>query len=693
MKTNRTTGPNFLMIMVDQLRYPRLGYGNAGLADPIKTILSFVGDIENNPYAKHFPGFCKLREHAVVLTDHSIAESACVPSRASIMTGQYGPRTGVTQTDGLFKSGDANGFPWLRADGTPTLGDWFREAGYSTHYFGKWHVSNPPEHELRGFGFDDWELSWPEPHGAAVNNLGSFRDYQFADLACSFLQARGIGVPVNRASAQLAETVPGATSPTKSAPFFAVCSFANPHDIAGYPALPRNLGMDPNDDSGPAEQLNKAFGPGKSVPIPEQGSRSCLPIGGTFQVPLNPTGLPQHCASASPSQDEDLIANNKPRAQYDAAVKIGLGLASKVGLQVAEQAPGADTGTSPEALLELAIAATLKEAVPFQIQDNPDAATTGFLQYYAFTISMVDRHILRVLEALEDADLRDDTIVVFASDHGEFGGAHGMMMEKWHAAYQEAIHVPVLFSQPKLNGDDAPVAITAQTSHIDLLPTLLGLAGIEQQQREAIRARLALNHVAAPLPGADLEQIIRDGGGTVTGPDGRERHGVMFVTDDMITAPLPPDADPHNQVSWQQFAVFDGAVKRLRTEPGKHHDHPYLPDLQAGAVVQPSHIRALRSGPWKLVRYCDPWSAQPVADQWELYNLEADPTEVCNLVVYNGDFPTVISAESFPDRLHVDAQQLSEIANRLRAELARLEAELLTPYPGAYPTAGASIGE
>ena len=69
--------PNFLMIMVDQLRYPRLGYGSAGLVDPIKAILSFVGDIENNPYAKHFPGFCKLREHAVVLTDHSIAESAC----------------------------------------------------------------------------------------------------------------------------------------------------------------------------------------------------------------------------------------------------------------------------------------------------------------------------------------------------------------------------------------------------------------------------------------------------------------------------------------------------------------------------------------------------------------------------------------------------------------------------------------
>jgi hypothetical protein len=60
---------------------------------------------------------------------------------------------------GMFKNGDAENFPWLKADGTPTLGDWFRELGYSTHYFGKWHVSDPPEHSLEGCGFGDWELS------------------------------------------------------------------------------------------------------------------------------------------------------------------------------------------------------------------------------------------------------------------------------------------------------------------------------------------------------------------------------------------------------------------------------------------------------------------------------------------------------------------------------------------------------
>ena len=86
----RDARPNILMILVDQLYYPDAGYGDAGFANGIKQVLDFVGDIDpaTNPWARHFPGFCKLREYATVFTDHTIAESACIPSRASLMTGQ-----------------------------------------------------------------------------------------------------------------------------------------------------------------------------------------------------------------------------------------------------------------------------------------------------------------------------------------------------------------------------------------------------------------------------------------------------------------------------------------------------------------------------------------------------------------------------------------------------------------------------
>ena len=676
----RDARPNILMIMVDQLYYPNPGYGDAGLAKGIRQVLDFVGDIDpaTNPYAANFPGFCKLREYATVFADHTIAESACIPSRASIMTGQYGPRTGVTQTDGLFKSGDAQNFPWLRPNGTPTAGDWFRALGYTTHYFGKWHVSEPPEHTLQQYGFGDWELSWPEPHGSSINNLGTFRDYQFADLACNFLRGRGLGVPYNRALSQQGMDAPRDPHQPHTAPFFAVCSFTNPHDIATYPTLPRALAPTIPGDS--TVQIPKT-GPGGSVPIPPQGSVSTTPTEGSFRVPLNPTGLPQDCATASPTQDENLLTNNKPRAQFEASYKVGLGLAAKTGLAIAQAAGG-----DPQTVLDNGVKATLGIAIPFQLQDDPDGAATGFLQYYAYMISMVDRHILRVLQTLEESGLRENTIVVFAADHGEYGAAHGMQIEKWHGAYQEAVHVPFLVSWPKFHESriDKRV-VTAQTSHIDVLPTLLKLAGASDDHLARVRTQLSKTHSAAALPGANLVPFLRGEQGPVIGPDGRPRSGVMFVTDDLITEPLPRDDDPHNIASWQQYAVYAATVDFLRNPPPGAPPKFSVPELAAGAVAQPAHVRAWRSGPWKLVRYCDPWSECPAPDEWELYNLEHDAIENINLLVYNGTFPKPIASPPS----WTNTQQIIDQANAMRTELARHEALLLSPYPAAHPSAGA----
>lgn len=466
--------------------------------------------------------------------------------------------------------------------------------------------------------------------------------------------------------------------------------------IAAYPTLPRNLVPRSNATESNGKDANR-YGPGGSVPVPAQGTLSNPPKNGSFQIPLNPTGLPQHNATASPTQDENLLTNNKPDCQYDYSIKCGLGLASKGGLNIAKELAEIEaekTGEYPsdEQILKMAVAATMHIALPFQTQDDPDGAATGFLQYYTYMISMVDRHILKVLDALENAGLRDNTIVVFASDHGEYGAAHSKMMEKWHSAYQEVLHVPVLVSSPDINPDLQPKAVEGLTSHIDLLPTLMGLANISEKKREEIRQKLSMTHLAAPLPGIDLSGVIRKMGN----PDGhhsehdlpdlRER-SVLFVTDDMITEPLPKDNDPHNNTSWQEYAVFKTAVEKLRCAPD-------FDQLNPGAVTQPAHVRAVRSGHWKLVRYCDPWSLKPVDDQWEMYNLSVDGTERCNLLVYNAPyFPTIIDPADFPNGLTENSAQLAAMANQLRIELARLEAEHLSLYPSAHPTAGADIGQ
>jgi len=92
--------------------------------------------------------------------------------------------------------------------------------------------------------------------------------------------------------------------------------------------------------------------------------------------------------------------------------------------------------------------------------------------YYAQTAS-IDHAFGRLMAALDGADAARDTIVVFTSDHGEMFGAHGRRAK--NIFYEEACHVPLLVRWP---GRVAPGVSQACISAVDLMPTLLGLAGV-----------------------------------------------------------------------------------------------------------------------------------------------------------------------------------------------------------------------
>ena len=136
------------------------------------------------------------------------------------------------------------------------------------------------------------------------------------------------------------------------------------------------------------------------------------------------------------------------------------------------------------------------------IADQP--ADLAYRQLYYYLHKIVDQAIGRILDALEASGMADDTIVVFTSDHGDLLGAHGGLQQKWCNAFDEAIRVPLVVRGPGV----APIAggITTPTSHVDLIPTLLGLAGIDV---ERAAAGVAAHHVEArPLPGRDLSGLL-----------------------------------------------------------------------------------------------------------------------------------------------------------------------------------------
>jgi len=237
---------------------------------------------------------------------------------------------------------------------------------------------------------------------------------------------------------------------------------------------------------------------------------------------------------------------------------------------------------------------------------SPQPTDDAYRRLYYYLHKVVDQTIAQILDALEASGLAENTIIVFTSDHGELLGAHGGLQQKWCNAFDEAIRVPLLVSGPGI----VPVTggINIPTSHVDLLPTLLGLAGINVNEAAAVIQ--TTHHDVHPLPGRDLSALLagQASEAEMVGP-------VYFMTEDDVSC------------GSHQINLFSG--------------------LTYEAVKQPSNIESvittLSSGPggadeiWKLNRYYEQYDkgrAQltPMdGSAFELHNLSTDPEERCNL--------------------------------------------------------------
>jgi arylsulfatase A-like enzyme len=98
--------------------------------------------------------------------------------------------------------------------------------------------------------------------------------------------------------------------------------------------------------------------------------------------------------------------------------------------------------------------------------------------YWAM-VDLIDAQVGRLLAALEATGQRDDTLVIFMSDHGEMLGDHGIYL-KGPYFYEPAVHVPLLLALPRsATGEQQPVPRSrALVELVDLAPTLLDAAGL-----------------------------------------------------------------------------------------------------------------------------------------------------------------------------------------------------------------------
>ena len=162
------------------------------------------------------------------------------------------------------------------------------------------------------------------------------------------------------------------------------------------------------------------------------------------------------------------------------------------------------------------------EALGFIPADRTDMWQV-FNNYYLNLIRDNDTALQQIVDALDEENLWRNTIVILTADHGEMGGSHGGLRGKGPFAYEENSKVPFIIVHPDYPAGTSDVL----TSHLDLLPTMIGLTGLPEAQR---------NEAMKSLPGHDFSGTLSQAERTNVHAT---RTGILFN----YVAPLTIDAE------------------------------------------------------------------------------------------------------------------------------------------------------
>ena len=139
--------------------------------------------------------------------------------------------------------------------------------------------------------------------------------------------------------------------------------------------------------------------------------------------------------------------------------------------------------------------------------------------YYAM-VANLDWNFGRLLDAVRNAGIEDNTIIVFSSDHGEMFGAHGRIQKL--TFYEEAVRVPFLIHWR----EKIPYGLVSEAclGTPDIMPTVLGLMGLPIPDNVE---GMDLSHLALGKKGPEPEAALLQGmGHTYLWKDGFEWRGL-----------------------------------------------------------------------------------------------------------------------------------------------------------------------
>ena len=515
-----------------------------------------------------------LRAGGVEFLRHYAGSSACAPSRACMVTGHYPSLHGVTQTYGAAKEPCDPDVFWLDPNTVPTFGNYFRAAGYHTYWKGKWHVSYA-------------EMLVPGTHEPVL----------------SFDPETGERDPAQEALYLGADRL-------------------GPYGFAGWIG-PEPHGSDPIKDTGSSARTRTH---GRDAAYADQTVELLRQLDSDRAHGRDAEPWLIVCSFVNPHDIAVFSQTTVDSGQFD--------------FHVDQSVPADYELFRPEFVASHTENLSSKPKAQKSYRDTynvwggpiPPELGPHYRRFYYQVHKNLDEQMAKVMQALLASRFSDDTIVVFTSDHGEMLGSHGDLHQKFFQGYEETTHVPlIVWSRYLIRG---PRTIDALSSHVDLAPTLLGLAGIDP---EPIRKLLARSHSdARPLVGRDLSPLLLSGAipAALATP-------VYFMNEDDPNRGLhmgdaqgitrPPVANPKCVETviaklpaggtWKFSRYYDST--QYWSDPGTSSEAPedvFL--VQREPTPAPGY-----AGP---IDYDVSVKGTPVADDYELYELTTDPMELRN---------------------------------------------------------------
>jgi len=411
---------------------------------------------------RYMPNVAKLWDRGVKFDNHFTAATSCGPARAALVTGLYPHQTWNLLTPPGDSTPGASLAPALEP-AFPTYGKLLRKAGYRTPYVGKWHLSGSPA-SVDAPGADIYLEKYgfdgkTIPDVTGLPGQGLQEDPVMAGQAVEWLQRQKVA----------------------SAPFCLTVSLVNPHDKQFFWA-----GTE-------ATRFNELYTSQSLRPFiqfyPYSGEENPRSYGYSR--------LPGNWESAG------TLGANKPACQL-----------------FNRQASGLLYGDASDNPAQTDYVLSSNSGIgDYKVAVAPFSYWRKARDSYTQVMELVDREIGKVIRSIPEP-IRDDTIIVLTSDHGEYAGAHGMLSGKEGTMYDECIQVPLIVVdlREKLTGDVDRVR-HGLTSSVDILPLLLSIAHGSQEWRKG-RYATAYSERLNMLP-------------MLKSASGRSRSHVLMASDEM----------------------------------------------------------------------------------------------------------------------------------------------------------------